>query len=71
MVSGYDGSIAGVSILEAGDPSVKGVVRFVQATPDVCVIDGTVDGLHPGNYQLSIHECGDLSKGKLNTKHLN
>lgn len=66
---GYDGSIAAVSILEAGDTSVKGVVRFVQATPDVCVIDGTVDGLRPGNYQLSIHECGDLSNGKMHTTH--
>ncbi|XP_066262360.1 copper chaperone for superoxide dismutase-like [Euwallacea similis] len=62
-IKGYAGSIAAVSILEAGDKSVKGVIRFVQATPDTCIIDGTVDGLRPGNYNLEVHECGDLSEG--------
>ncbi|KAJ8957644.1 hypothetical protein NQ318_017535 [Aromia moschata] len=55
-VRGYAGSIAAVSIIEAGDKSV-------QATPDVCIIDGTVDGLKPGPYQISVHEAGDLSRG--------
>lgn len=42
---------------------VKGVVRFVQADDDVCVIDGTIDGLTPGCHGLHIHECGDISRG--------
>ncbi|XP_030758816.1 copper chaperone for superoxide dismutase-like [Sitophilus oryzae] len=62
-VKGYAGSSAGVSILEAGDANVNGVVRFVQATPDVCIIDGTVDGLPPGKHRIAIYECGDISRG--------
>ncbi|KAL1131429.1 hypothetical protein AAG570_011046 [Ranatra chinensis] len=42
---------------------VQGVVRLVQADPDVCVIDGTIDGLSPGLHGLHIHECGDISRG--------
>ncbi|KAL1512638.1 hypothetical protein ABEB36_002200 [Hypothenemus hampei] len=64
-IKGYQGSIAAVSILEAGKEDVKGVVRFVQATPDTCIIDGTIDGLKPGKHNIEIHECGDLSKGCL------
>ncbi|KAJ8935148.1 hypothetical protein NQ314_012966 [Rhamnusium bicolor] len=62
-VKGYAGSSAAVSILEAGDRSIQGVVRFVQVTPNVCIIDGTIDGLKAGPHQISIHECGDLSEG--------
>nr|UYG55613.1 superoxide dismutase 1 [Geocoris pallidipennis] len=43
--------------------SVKGVVRFVQATDQTCVVEGTIDGLTPGLHGLHIHECGDISKG--------
>ncbi len=30
---------------------------------ETCVIDGTLDGLHPGLHGLAIHECGDISGG--------
>ena len=40
---------------------VMGVIRMVQATQNECVIDGTIDGLTPGNHGLHIHEFGDLS----------
>lgn len=43
--------------------SVKGVVRFIQADDETCIIDGTVDGLSPGLHGLHIHECGDISQG--------
>uniref|UniRef100_A0A0A9WBK0 Extracellular superoxide dismutase [Cu-Zn] n=1 Tax=Lygus hesperus TaxID=30085 RepID=A0A0A9WBK0_LYGHE len=43
--------------------SVKGVVRFIQADSNTCVIDGTVDGLTPGLHGLHVHECGDISQG--------
>uniref|UniRef100_A0A224XLJ0 Extracellular superoxide dismutase [Cu-Zn] n=1 Tax=Panstrongylus lignarius TaxID=156445 RepID=A0A224XLJ0_9HEMI len=42
---------------------IQGVVRFIQADDDVCVVDGTIDGLSPGLHGLHIHECGDISKG--------
>lgn len=62
-IKGYDGSIAAVSILEAGDKNVKGVIRFIQATPNTCVIEGTIDGLIPGYHNIEVHESGDLSRG--------
>lgn len=62
-VRGFGGSVAGVSILESGEKDAKGVVRFIQATERACIIDGTVDGLLPGGYEVSIHECGDISQG--------
>lgn len=43
--------------------SAKGVVRMVQVDHELCVIDGTIDGLSPGPHGLHVHECGDLSKG--------
>lgn len=63
VVKGYGGIQAGVSILECGSDKIKGVVRFVQVNPDVCLIDGTVDFLKPGQHKLEIHESGDISKG--------
>lgn len=62
-VKGYSGDLTAVSILSAGDKNVHGVVRFVQITPEICLIDGTVDGLAPGCHNIYIHECGDISKG--------
>lgn len=63
VVKGYAGQQAGVAILDTGVPSIKGVVRFIQIDNDTCVVDGVVDGLNPGLHRLSVHECGDLSKG--------
>lgn len=63
VVKGYAGQQAGVAILDTGIPSIKGVVRFIQINNDTCVVDGVVDGLKPGIHSLSVHECGDLSKG--------
>ncbi|XP_044744946.1 copper chaperone for superoxide dismutase-like [Coccinella septempunctata] len=62
VVKGLGGTTAGVAVLEAGEQKVKGVVRFVQL-PNSCIVDGTVDGLEPGKYQLSVHENGDISRG--------
>ncbi|EDV23287.1 Copper chaperone for superoxide dismutase [Trichoplax sp. H2] len=52
---------AAVSILSG--TSVKGLVRFTQLSADKCMIEGTVDNLRPGNYDIKIHEYGDLSDG--------
>ncbi|KAF8792532.1 copper chaperone for superoxide dismutase-like [Argiope bruennichi] len=46
-----------------GECGIFGVVRFHQADKDLCVIDGTVDGLSSGEHGLHIHEYGDLSQG--------
>ncbi|KAJ8925541.1 hypothetical protein NQ315_009381 [Exocentrus adspersus] len=62
VIKGQAGSLAAVCILEAGIQGVKGVVRFIQPLPEVCVVDGTIDGLKPGHHQISIHEYGDISK---------
>lgn len=42
---------------------IQGVIRFTQTDTKTCVIDGTIDGLTPGEHGLAIHECGDLSGG--------
>ncbi|CAG9858984.1 unnamed protein product [Phyllotreta striolata] len=62
-VKGYAGGQAAVSILEAGDSNVKGVVRFIQPSSEVCIVDGTIDGLNAGSYRTYIYECGDISNG--------
>eukprot|EP00092_Neocalanus_flemingeri_P026662 GFUD01028905.1.p1 GENE.GFUD01028905.1~~GFUD01028905.1.p1 ORF type:complete len:265 (+),score=100.90 GFUD01028905.1:82-876(+) len=41
----------------------KGVVRLTQIDAERCVIEGTVDGLTPGEHGLAIHETGDTSRG--------
>lgn len=62
VVKGLGGTTAGVAVLEAGKSEVKGVVRFVQLSSS-CIVDGTVDGLEPGKYRLTVHENGDISQG--------
>ncbi|XP_057669023.1 copper chaperone for superoxide dismutase-like [Diorhabda carinulata] len=62
-IKGYAGGQAAVSILEAGNESIQGVVRFIQPTSDICIVDGTVDGLKMGTYRSYIYECGDISAG--------
>lgn len=51
VVRGLGGTTAGVAILDTGSETIKGVVRFVQEQEDVCIIDGTVDGLTEGRHQ--------------------
>lgn len=63
VVKGFSGSVAAVAILEAGNRDIQGVVRLMQIQPDLCVIDGTIDGLEPGKYRVTVHECGDISQG--------
>ena len=38
-------------------------MRFTQTDLETCIIDGTLDGLNPGEHGLAIHECGDISGG--------
>ncbi|GFY38546.1 copper chaperone for superoxide dismutase [Trichonephila inaurata madagascariensis] len=46
-----------------GENGLFGVIRFHQTDKDVCIIDGTLDGLPTGEHGLHIHEFGDLSQG--------
>lgn len=32
-------------------------------TNQSCIVDGTIDGLTPGEHGLHVHECGDISRG--------
>lgn len=46
--------------------STKGVIRFTSPTAETkqLVVDGIIDGLEPQKqFQIQIHECGDLSSG--------
>ncbi|KAM3920583.1 copper chaperone for superoxide dismutase [Leptodactylus fuscus] len=53
---------AAVAML-SGVGAIQGVVRFLQVSENNCIIDGTVDGLNPGQHGIHIHEFGDLSMG--------
>ena len=53
---------AAVSMME-GLNSIKGVTRMVQVDNKMCVVEGTLDGLVPGMYNLRVHEFGDLTRG--------
>nr|KAF6281611.1 copper chaperone for superoxide dismutase [Pipistrellus kuhlii] len=50
---------AAVAILGGPGP-VQGVVRFLQLTPERCLIEGTIDGLEPGPHGLHVHQSGAL-----------
>ncbi|XP_018344977.1 PREDICTED: protein asteroid-like isoform X3 [Trachymyrmex septentrionalis] len=41
---------------------IRGVIRFAE-TSEGCIIDGTIDGLTPGEHGIHVHECGDISNG--------
>ncbi|XP_047631125.1 copper chaperone for superoxide dismutase isoform X2 [Phacochoerus africanus] len=52
---------AAVAILGGSGP-VQGIVRFLQLTPERCLIEGTIDGLKPGLHGLHVHQFGDLTR---------
>ena len=52
---------AAVAILGGPGP-VQGVVRFLQLTPEHCLIEGSIDGLEPGPHGLHVHQFGDLTR---------
>ncbi|XP_043512409.1 copper chaperone for superoxide dismutase isoform X1 [Frieseomelitta varia] len=67
VLKGYGDNSSAVAILGGNsgytvDNRIMGVIRFAE-TPDGCLIDGTVDGLTPGEHGIHIHECGDISQG--------
>jgi len=44
-------------------PGTQGVIRFNQLDKNRCVVEGTIDGLPPGDHGLAVHETGDVSEG--------
>ncbi|CUS11713.1 unnamed protein product [Tuber aestivum] len=62
---------AAVAILEthAKDiPSpVRGLVRMVQVSPKLTILDLTLQGLSPGRYHATIRTAGDISRGAAST----
>uniref|UniRef100_A0A0G2JSZ9 Superoxide dismutase copper chaperone n=1 Tax=Rattus norvegicus TaxID=10116 RepID=A0A0G2JSZ9_RAT len=52
---------AAVAIME-GSGTIQGVVRFLQLSSELCLIEGTIDGLEPGLHGLHVHQYGDLTK---------
>jgi copper chaperone for superoxide dismutase len=54
---------AAVSIMDRKDTPVTGMTRILQLSEDLCLFEGTIDGLLPGEHGVFIHELGDLSEG--------
>lgn len=44
-------------------PGTQGVIRFNQINKTSCIVEGTIDGLTPGEHGLAVHEAGDVSQG--------
>ncbi|KAG0638968.1 superoxide dismutase [Tuber brumale] len=65
---------AAVAILEthAKDvPSpVRGLVRMVQVSPKLTILDLTLQSLSPGRYHATIRAAGDISRGVASTGHV-
>ncbi|KAJ5966235.1 hypothetical protein N7481_012949 [Penicillium waksmanii] len=56
-----------VCILETHSNSVsnkvRGLARMVQVSPNMTLVDLTINGLAPGKYHATIREAGDISQG--------
>ena len=52
--------------LNVRDP-VRGLARIVQLHEQMTLIDLTVKGLAPGDYGVTVRECGDISRGTAST----
>lgn len=62
---------AAVCILETHASSVKeqvrGLIRMVQVSPSMTLLDMTLKGVNPGTYNVSVRERGDISEGAAST----
>ena len=58
---------AAVCILETHSSSVRdhvrGLIRMVQVSPTMTIIDLTLKGVSPGIYNVSVRDRGDISEG--------
>ncbi|NXK57060.1 CCS dismutase, partial [Chauna torquata] len=61
-MGGPDNASLGAAVAALSGPAgVRGLVRFLQVSPQCCLVDGAIDGLQPGPHGLHVHEFGDLS----------
>lgn len=62
---------AAVCILETHSDTVsdkvRGLVRMIQVTPSLTIVDLTIRGLSPGTYWATVRETGDISRGAIST----
>ncbi|KAF2487857.1 superoxide dismutase [Neohortaea acidophila] len=62
---------AAVCILETHSSAVseyvRGLIRMVQVSPTMTLLDVTLKGVSPGSYNISIRERGDISLGPEST----
>ncbi|KAF4214746.1 hypothetical protein CNMCM5878_008936 [Aspergillus fumigatiaffinis] len=68
--SGTSNSSA-VCILETHSTTVpnkiRGLARMVQVSPNMTLVDLTINGLAPGKYWATVREAGDISRGAEST----
>lgn len=70
--SGRDG-MAAVCILETHSSAVpisqhvRGLIRMVQVSSGMTILDMTLKGVSPGTYNVSVRETGDISEGAAST----
>jgi len=62
---------AAVCILETHSNTVsdkvRGLVRMVQVSPSLTIVDLTIRGLSPGKYWATVRQTGDISNGAIST----
>ncbi|KAK4952211.1 copper chaperone [Elasticomyces elasticus] len=62
---------AAVCILETHSASVsdkvRGLIRMVQVSPTLTIVDLSIRGLSPGTYHATVRETGDISRGAQST----
>jgi len=62
---------AAVCILETFSETVsdkvRGLVRMVQVSSSLTIVDLTIRGLSPGTYWATVRETGDISQGAIST----
>ncbi|CAG8282670.1 unnamed protein product, partial [Penicillium nalgiovense] len=47
--------------------NIRGLARMVQVSPNMTLVDLTINGLSPGKYWTTIREAGDISRGAEST----
>eukprot|EP01119_Soliformovum_irregulare_P021457 TRINITY_DN7145_c0_g2_i1.p1 TRINITY_DN7145_c0_g2~~TRINITY_DN7145_c0_g2_i1.p1 ORF type:complete len:165 (+),score=42.24 TRINITY_DN7145_c0_g2_i1:39-497(+) len=60
-ISGMGEGSSAVSIIEGQRKEEKGVIRFIQITSDLVLVEGKIEGLPRGKYGVHIHQFGDIS----------
>ncbi|XP_037538898.1 copper chaperone for superoxide dismutase [Nematolebias whitei] len=71
-IGGLEQDLGAAVAMLSGAGSIQGVVRFLQLSEELCLIDGTVDGLEPGPHGLHVHALGDLTQDCLSCgEHFN